>query len=191
MIPLTPRKTNDTSDEKANRTYYKIFYFIQVLIFMIHFVIVFSVIQASIIIISFYDSFWVVVGCVLFGIIGVYVLGWAFCFPLRVFLYKISKKQGLLKQEFRSWLVDWLMLLAINLVMNVPFYTIVIVFMIYQFSKPFWEVALSAGLCFAALFFWAHFYSIVTIAFIHGIFKLKEGEKYEYWKTFVDKTARA
>lgn len=112
-----------------------------------------------------------------------YVAGWILSFPLRVFLYCIYKKRDLIKQSFLPWTIDWLKVLAINVLIIMPLVSLG-AFLVFNSLNNLLMVLITI---FVFAFVIRILKLVLIILLIHGYYRLNSGSKYEYWKNILQK----
>lgn len=170
-----------SKEEKQKIRFYKSVGIFQGLIFSVYIILGIVAMSFFPIMINFETS--LIERFFLFGYLtaAVYIVGFIGSFPFRMMIYRLYKKEDMLKQRFWPWATDWFILLGISLVWMVPFYTVAIS-LLYDLSKIGMD-ATFAGLFILMItfFFWRTGFNILSMVIIHGLYKLSSGEKYDYW----------
>lgn len=126
---------------------------------------------------DFFD-WYLTLGILLFGFEICYLFCWLITFPLRIWIYKISIKRELMNQTFNSWTLDWVKLLGLNMLIIIPCFSIS-VFSCYILKDNMIIALITLVLL---LFIVKFLRNYLALYLIHGFYRLKEGDKYEYWK---------
>lgn len=133
------------------------------------------------------DIHWI--GCLL-TFVCTYILffaaAWIFSFPIRVLIYRACKKEGLLKQEFLPWVVDWLKVLLLNQVIMAPFLAVLSLVFFYQKDKGIEVFIITSFTLVIVYVVFKSAFNFVVTWFVHGLNILKEGDKYNYWKQLIE-----
>lgn len=177
-------KTIDTqTEESQNQKHITTIMRINTSILLIYGVIFFGFTFTAMSYLPDFIDWYMTLSILLVGYEVCYLLSWVITFPLRLWTYKMCTNRGLMNQKFKDWVFDWVKLLGLNLIIIIPLLTI-IVFTCYLLKNNI----IIAITTFAILAFILKFIrNYLALWLVHGFYRLKDGEKYEYWKDITQK----
>lgn len=173
--------------EEANKKYYNKLLLIKKLIIAVYVIVLFVIIYITDFYLIPYNPWFNDLKLFTISSTCFFLISWSLSFPLRVIFYKICTKQGTLNQNFKSWVFDWIKNLITELIIYVPFFSISLTILYYcNYNRP--DLFIPALIVFFILILIvSNLRKMIALCFIHGIFKLQNGEHYNYWKSITQK----